>query len=93
VTGQVALSGTAQACSATVVTGNGWVIKAPATNAHNAYIGPAGVTTSTGHVLCPGDEFPYERRDQVGAPTFDLRVSDFYAVGTSGDVVTWLASP
>jgi hypothetical protein len=41
----------------------------------------------------PGDEFTYERIQQNGQPAYQLRPSDFYAVGTSGDVVTWLASP
>jgi hypothetical protein len=92
-TGQVAISGTAQPLSATTIPANAYTIKAPASNAHSVYLGAASVTASNGFVLSPGDELVYERRNQVGSPSYQLQVSDFYVLGTSGDVVAWLASP
>jgi hypothetical protein len=91
--GQISLSGTAQALSAAPVNAAAFTIKAPASNASNAFIGDASVLTTTGHIMCPGDELTYERRDESGLPKFQLHVSDFYVVGSSGDKVSWLASP
>lgn len=87
------LSGSAQPLSATAVSVQAFSIKAPATNSNTVFIGPAGVTSATGHALDPGDSFDYERGDQLGHTKFQLNPSDFYAVGTSPDYVTWLASP
>ncbi len=92
--GQIAVTGTAQR----LTTGNqpelsGWTIKAPRSNAHPVFIGDANVTLSNGYQLDPGDEMQYEPFIQNGMPRYNLKPADFYAVGTSGDVVSWLASP
>lgn len=91
-TGQVALSGTAQQL-ATTTTQNvkAFTLKAASSNLQPAYLGAAGVTTSTGYRLDPGEEFEYER--QLGGTLYELAPSDIYVVGTSGDRVSWFASP
>lgn len=94
-TGQVAVTGTAQQLdsgnSASACTA--FAIKAPKTNTGEVFVGTTGVTSSTGYALDPGESFIYERRNDNGYPRYQLQVSDFWAVGTSGDNVTWLASP
>lgn len=94
-TGQVAVSGTAQqldsgslaaACAQ-------FIIRAPASNAAAVFIGGPSVTSGTGFQLDAGTDVTYERLSQNGQPAYQLKPSDFYAVGTSPDVVTWLASP
>lgn len=93
--GQVSLTGTAQQLDSGNTANNciGFSIKAPQGNTTRAFIGAAGVTTSNGYTLDPGDEITYERTDQNAGPRYQMRPSDFYAVGATGDVVTWLASP
>ena len=92
ISGQVALSGSAQPLSRPVTVA-AFVIKAPLTNAHPAFIGPNGVTSTTGPQMDPGDVLEYEGRDQNGLPRYEVGLADFYVVGTGGDVVTWLSSP
>lgn len=94
-TGQVALSATPTAMDATARSGScvAFSIKAPASNAQPAFIGGPSVSSTTGYQLDPGDELSYERISQNGQPTYVLSPADFYAVGTTGDKVTWLASP
>lgn len=91
--GQLTMNGSAQRLSNPTVEISAFTIKAPSTNTLPVYIGDASVTTSTGHVLAPGDEFQYERLQQNGLPVYQLRPSDFYVVGTASDKVSWLASP
>ena len=81
------------ALSATPVPCTAFVLKAPLSNKGPVFIGPAGVTSTTGHQLDQGDEYTYERLSQSGQPRYELSVSDFYMAGQSGDLVTWLASP
>jgi hypothetical protein len=90
--GQVAVSGTAQQLSAPIGS-NAFTIKASTLNAHSVFVGPQTVLLSTGFELSPGDTFDYERSDLSGQPRFQLNVSDFWVIGTSGDMVSWLASP
>ncbi len=92
ITGQVAVTGTAQPLSTSPVIATAYSIKAPASNAHPVFLGKAGVLLTTGHQLDPGDSLDYQLSSQSGEPIFSLQVSDFFVVGTSGDVVTWLAS-
>lgn len=87
------MSGTAAALSATPVGAVAFTIKAPQSNANPVFIGPAGVTLTTGFQLDPGDTFDYERLSQNGQPFYQIGPNDVYAAGTSPDVVTWLASP
>jgi hypothetical protein len=92
-TGQLAVTASAQPLAAAPVPCVAFTIKAPSSNGHSVYLGASNVSASNGFVLSPGDVFTYERRSQVGSPAYQLQVSDFYALGTSGDVVSWLASP
>jgi hypothetical protein len=59
----------------------GVVFSAPTSNAHPVYIGGGGVSTGTGLILSPGQVTPV-------LPVTDS--SDLSAVGTSGDVVSFL---
>jgi hypothetical protein len=93
ITGQLALTGSAQQLTGTIPATSVFSVKAPKSNTHPAFVGPAGVTLTTGYQLDPGDEFNYESLSQNGQPAYQLRPSDFYGVGTSPDVLTWLASP
>jgi hypothetical protein len=92
--GQVAVTGSAQQLDSSFKSSDchAFVIKAPLSNNVAVFIGASTVTSGNGFQLDPGDEFTYERIAQNGQPRYEQRVSDFYAVGTSGDVVTWLAS-
>lgn len=93
-TGQVAITGSAQALSASPITCQAFTIKAPVANANPVYIGASGVTTGTGYQLDPGDDFEYQRLSLQGQARYELSPSDFFAVGTAGsDKVTWFASP
>lgn len=89
------VTGTAQSLTAgATISCSAFSIKAPASNVNSVFVGAAGVTTSTGHCLDPGDSLDYERGDQLGHPRFQLNPSDFFVVGTAGsDIVSWLASP
>lgn len=91
--GQVAVSGTAQKLDSSGVAPVAFTIKAPASNSATAYIGASSVTTSNGFPLEPGDDIGYETLSQIGQPLYQMRPSDFYVVGTSGDVVGWIGSP
>lgn len=93
--GQIVLSGTAQPLSATPVDTTAWSVKAPLTNVNPVFIGPPGVTTSSGHQLDPGDSMEYERSAQNGQPMYPIGPNDCYGVGTAnaGDKLTWFASP
>lgn len=93
--GQVALSGSAQQLDASDAAGGcvAYSIKAPLSNLQPAFIGGLAVTSGNGYQMDPGDEVTYERLSQNGQPLYQLRPSAFYAVGTSGDRVCWLASP
>src|SRR5579884_2712434 len=81
------------ALSSVPITCTAFVIKAPLSNSAAVFIGPSGVTSALGHQLDPGDEYTYERNTQTGANRYELSVESFYVAGTSGDKVTWLASP
>jgi hypothetical protein len=91
--GQVALTGSAQQLDPNGTSGSAsvFIIKTPVSNAAKAFVGSSSVTTSNGHIFDPGDELSYERISQNGQPGYQQRVSDFWVVGTTGDVVSWLA--
>jgi len=93
ISGQVAVSATAQPLAPTHVEVTAWVLKAPSTNVNPVFVGGVGVTSSTGHQYDPGDSFEYERSTQNGAPKYQISPDDVYVVGTAGDRVTWFASP
>jgi hypothetical protein len=92
-TGQVTLAAGAKTLSSAQVNCVAFTIKAPATNAKTAYYGASTVTTSTGMALDPGESVTYQRNFQNGNPAYPLGPSDIYVCGTSGDVLTWFASP
>ncbi len=93
ITGQVNLSASAQPLSATPIESSAYSIKASAENGQAAYVGSASVTTGIGHELAPGESLDYERNNQSGQPRFQINIADWYAVGTSGDKITWVLSP
>lgn len=90
--GQIVLTTSPQALSATQVSGETFTIKAPVTNVGSAYLGASTVSTTTGYQLDPGESVDYQRNDQHGQGRLQLRVNDFYVLGTAGDTLTWLAS-
>lgn len=89
---QIAATGTAARLSPPL-TVSVYTIKAPRTNVATVYIGGASLTTANGYPLDPGDEFTYQRNDQVAPPALSLTISDWWVVGTTGDKVAWTASP
>lgn len=94
-TGQAVAAGPSSpvALSATALTSNGFIIKAPASNAATVYIGTASVTSTTGFPLDPGGEFVYINNTQNSeSGRFDGRLSDLYVVGTANDLVGWFLS-
>jgi hypothetical protein len=93
VAGQVAVTAAAQVLSSTVGAVAAFTVKAPLTNVNPVFMGPASVTLASGYQLDPGDVFEYERRNQIGGPSYEMTPGDIFVVGTAGDKVTWLASP
>lgn len=94
-TGQISLTGSAQQIDPAGVAASckAFTIKAPLSNQQRAFIGPASVTPSTGFQLDQGDTVTYERIAQSGQPSYEQQPSDYWAVGTAGDLVTWMAFP
>lgn len=89
---QVAVSGTAAQLSTDAsVEASIILIKPLSTNVNDVYIGDANVTTSTGYPLAPGEVYRLVYTNQAGTGVVDLKPSDLYAVGTSGDRVAWQA--
>lgn len=79
--------------STTPVNVSAWILKAPITNSGPVFIGPAGVTSTTGHAMDPGDSQEYERTTQNTGNRYELSPQDVWAAGTSGDILTWFGSP
>jgi hypothetical protein len=92
-TGQVVVTGTAQALSPTSLNETAFTLKAAVTNAHPVYVGSATVTAGTGFRLDPGDSISVEKNSQLGRPSYQVGVADFSVVGTTPDVVSWLTFP
>lgn len=90
--GQLTVSASAQQLTSPV-TVTAFELKAPIANQNTLWIGPAGVTATTGYPLEPGDRLGYERGDQHGQTRLSLTPSDIYAVGTGPDVLAWFGSP
>jgi hypothetical protein len=90
-TGQTSITASAQQLTTSRLETDDWSVRALSTNVGNVAIGPSGVTTSTGYLLEPGDEFSFGSIIAAGHPVYDLRPDELYVVGTSGDKVTWLA--
>jgi len=81
--GQLTMTGSALALPNHAAV-QGVVLSAPTTNAHPIEVGDAGVTTTTGLILEPG-----------GPPTPVLPVDNsnvLHAIGTSGDVLSFLVT-
>jgi hypothetical protein len=93
ITGQVQITASAQPLSASSVDCTAFSAKAAVTNAHPVYVGPAAVTVNNGFRLDPGDSISVERSSQHGRPVYQVGPADFSAIGTAGDVVSWLAFP
>lgn len=91
--GQVAVTGTAAALSATPVNSVAFTVSAPITNISPVYLGAATVTAGNGFPLYPGESFDYQRGDQHGEPRYVLNVQDVFVMGTTGDSVAWFGTP
>ena len=95
IAGQVAVTGTPQSLDPTQKAVNcvAFALKAPATNSATVYFGPAGVTSTSGYPLTPGDEFEYTRQFNRITPSLQCTPADFFVVGTAPDVIAFFASP
>jgi hypothetical protein len=91
-TGQVAVSGTAQVLSSAQVECRSFILKNPKTNANTIFFGDSTVTITTGHALCVGEEFEFEFSNKQGEAVYDIQPQDVYVVGTSGDRATWVSA-
>lgn len=87
--GQVTTSGTPQPLATVRVGSKKWVFKAASSNTSQVFVGISSVTTSTGFVMDPGDDFEIDCTIQQGT-VYDVTPGDVYVVG-SGGVVSWLA--
>lgn len=88
--GQVAISASAQQLTASGVEVETLIVKAHEANANAVYLGPRGVTTSTGYPIYAGEEF-------VLAPAHGNlrktpRPSEVYVIGTGSDTVAWIGT-
>jgi hypothetical protein len=88
-TGQVTISASPQRLSGTITTIDEYIVKVPSTNAGPAYVGDSAVTTSTGHILEPGDTLTLVVDVASGQPKFEVRPHELYVVGTAGDKISW----
>jgi hypothetical protein len=92
-TGQLVISASAQQLRAKDATEfMQYRIKAPSTNTGHVSLGDSTVTTGTGYLLAPGDEFLYEVETNPGEAAADISLDQWYAVGAVNDKLTWLAS-
>jgi hypothetical protein len=88
------ITGTAiQVAPANTANPTAWVLRVPRANLNAVYVGPLGVTSATGCILEPGDSFDFEKHHENGKPIYQLRPSDVYVVGTTGDKASWFGSP
>lgn len=79
--GQITLGASAVQLSTSLDGTLGLIVKAKSTNTGNVFIGPSSVTTANGLIVEPGEALPV-----------DLIIpSALWVVGTSGDVVSYLA--
>lgn len=90
-TGQVAVTGAAQAISTDSNEYSAYIIKASMNNAAAVRIGDSTVTLGTGYFLEPGEALPYGFENEAGEPVFDVKLQDLYVIGTTGDILSWLA--
>jgi hypothetical protein len=92
-TGQVTVTASQQALTASPVGAKAFTIKASSANANPVFVGAPGVTTGSGFRLDPGDEIDYQRDDRNGQTRFQAQLTDFFVIGSAAsDVVSWLAS-
>jgi hypothetical protein len=89
--GQVAVTTSAQALTAsTTAAVETLIVKAHSANDNPVYVGPAGVTTSTGYPIYAGEEFVLTPAHGSLAKT--EKPSAVYVIGTAGDNVSWLGT-
>lgn len=67
---------------ANAVASRSFAIAAPSGNSGTVYLGPSGVTSSTGFPLAPGSNVTI---DGSG-------LDDLWAIGTNGDTLRWIAA-
>lgn len=68
-----------------------YIFKARSGNAGDVALGDSSVTAGTGFLLEPGDERLYDYNIGTNHPTADVSLESWWAVGTPGDKLTWLA--
>lgn len=89
--GQVTLTTSAQQLTSTQYEISAILVKPLSGNVDDMYIGPSGVTASTGYPLSPGEAWKNVTVNRQGEAVVDIKPSDIYVVGTAGDKVAWQA--
>lgn len=87
---QVNVTGTAAALTATAVQVETLLVKPHADNGDPIFVGPQGVTLSTGYPVYAGEEFVIGPAH--GSLLRTEKPKDVYVVGTSGDVASWIGT-
>lgn len=85
------MTGTAVQLTSASLEADQIVVRAARANADSVYFGLAGVTSTDGFELGPGETFVFDNELRAGEVPYDVRPSDLYFDGTSGDKVSWLA--
>jgi hypothetical protein len=92
--GQVAVTGTAAPLSTdrTLRVSGTLIVKAAAANSGSVYLGNAGVTSSTGYPLYPGEELPITTGQAAPGRgrRETLTPNEIHVVGTNGDRLAWM---
>lgn len=91
VTGQLTITGSAQALTTTPLEADYICLKMHRDNLDTVRVGLTGVTLTTGYFVDPGDEFEVDNETRSGETSYDLQPHQVFVVGTSGDKLSWLA--
>lgn len=88
---QVAVTGTAaRLTSSATLQVETLLIKAHEDNVDPVFVGPTGVTTSTGYPIYAGEEFVVTPAH--GGLQRTEKPYDVYVIGTTGDAVSWIGT-
>lgn len=91
VTGQSTMTGTAIQLTVEPYEAATILLRGARANQASIYIGPAGVTTANGfEALGPGETLNIDNYNKIDEKYFDIPLLSVYAVGTSGDKLSWL---
>lgn len=92
VTGQVAISGAAAQLTSSDYEVDQILVKSHRTNTNPVYVGVLGVTTATGWILSPGEQWAVDNEEIAGKVAYDAKPNEVYVIGTAGtDRVSWQA--